>query len=414
MATFKAVVLKHQVRPDGTFFIKIRLTHNRRSKYINTSLAVTKDDITKGFRLKNHFFIDEIEKLIRKYRDVCNKNASALKNMDVGQVLDLITKTEKSEITSIDIIEYGRRHIRDLIAGAKRKTSDNYRSALNNLIAFVGREKIDINEITAKFVKDWIAWIPGKRAKSLYPSCIRKLHNDAKREFNIEELGVIKIPLSPFTVVKIPKEPKPKDIDIPVGKVRELFRLADIVEVKNVNNRHNFARDMFMLSFCLWGTNAKDLYECTDFRDGRITYNRAKTKDRRDDAALISIKVEPEIIPLVEKYRDKTGERVFCFYQMYSDPDTFNAAIGKGLRQIRKVIGIDYLVFYSARHSFATIATNDVKTDKYTVHQMLNHVDEKMKITDRYIRKDWVVFDTANRKLLDFVFEKKKKKGKKQ
>ena len=161
-----------------------------------------------------------------------------------------------------------------------------------------------------------------------------------------------------------------------------------------------------MLSFCLWGTNAKDLYECTEFKDGRITYNRAKTKDRRDDSALISVKVEPEIMPLVEKYRDKTGKRVFCFYQMYSDIGTFNTAIGKGLRKIREVIGVDYLIFYSARHSFATIARNNVGINKETVHEMLNHVDEKMKITDIYIEKDWSIFDVENRKLLDYVFEK--------
>ena len=79
-------------------------------------------------------------------------------------------------------------------------------------------------------------------------------------------------------------------------------------------------------------------------------------------------------------------------------------AIRKGMQQLRSVIGIDYLVFYSARHSFATIAINDVGIDKYTVHQMLNHVDEKMKITDIYVRKSWKPLDEANRKLLDFVF----------
>jgi len=54
-----------------------------------------------------------------------------------------------------------------------------------------------------------------------------------------------------------------------------------------------------------------------------------------------------------------------------------NAAIGNGLHKIRKIIDVDYLVFCSARHSFATIVINDVGIDQYTVHQMLNHVDKK-------------------------------------
>ena len=45
--------------------------------------------------------------------------------------------------------------------------------------------------------------------------------------------------------------------------------------------------------------NAIDLYNCTDYRNGRITYQRIKTKERRIDKAEISIKVEPEYQALV-------------------------------------------------------------------------------------------------------------------
>ena len=398
MASFKAVILKHQLKNDGTFSIKIRITHNRRSKYINTDLVVTKDDITKSFKLKSLFFIEETNKLIQKYRDICNRNSHLLKDMDINQVLDLITKIEKPDVFSLDIIEYGRQYILTLIKGKRIRTAERYKTSLNNLIRFIGKNRIDINQITSKFLKDWIEWIEGKAAKSLYPSCIRKLHNDAKREYNIEELGIIKIPLSPFSTTKLPKLSKPRNIDIPVEKIREIRNLKD------KTYRYNLARDVFILSFCLWGTNAIDLYECTNYKNGRITYCRSKTKNVRDDKAEISIKIEPEVIPLVEKYKDKTGKRVFCFYQMYKGNRNFSSAIGEELRKIRKDIDVDYLVFYSARHSFATILTNDVGVDKYLVHQMLNHVIEEMKDTDKYIRKNWKPFDIANRKLLDFVF----------
>jgi len=410
MATFKAVVLKGNKRNDGTFNINIRVTHNRKSKYLKTNFVVGKDDLTKGCKLKNYFFIDETEKLIKTYRDICNKNALALPNMDVSQVVDLITQTDKVETFSLDIVEYGRKQMDILLQNGKKGTASNLNTSLKNLIKFVGRERIDINEITATFVKEWINWIDKTRAKSLYLSNIRKLHNDAKREFNIEEMGIINIPLSPFSVIKIPKFSREKDRDIPVEKVRELFNLKDKVDYRG----YNLARDMFMLSFCLWGTNAVDLYNCSDYKDGRITYNRTKTKSRREDGAKISIKVEPEIFPLMEKYKDKTGQRVFCFYQMYRDPHALHDAIGKGFRGvakrgmegIRKDIDVDYLTFYSARHSFATIAINDVGIDKYTVHQMLNHVDSDMKITDIYVRKSWKPMEEANRRLLDFVFGK--------
>jgi phage host-nuclease inhibitor protein Gam len=139
MANFKAVILKHQVREDGTYGIKIRLIHNRKSKYINTNLVVTKDEITKSFKLKNHFLIDETEKIIKKYRNICNKNASALDSMSIEQVFDLVTKSDKFNSFSIDIVEYCRNHIDILTKNGKNKTATIYKTALNSLIKFVGK-----------------------------------------------------------------------------------------------------------------------------------------------------------------------------------------------------------------------------------------------------------------------------------
>jgi hypothetical protein len=149
MASFKAEVYKHQVRKDGTYPIKIRVIHNREKKYINTNFIVTKDDLTKSFKLKNYFFIDETDKIIKTYRDICNKNALRLDNMSIEQVVDLVRQTGKSDNSVIDIVEYGRVQVAGLIKKGKDKTAAIYTTALNNLISFVGRERIDINEITA-------------------------------------------------------------------------------------------------------------------------------------------------------------------------------------------------------------------------------------------------------------------------
>ncbi len=67
--------------------------------------------------------------------------------------------------------------------------------------------------------------------------------------------------------------------------------------------------------------------------------------------------------------------------------------------------GITGLQFYAARHSWATIARNEVGIDKYTIHEALNHVDPGMKITDVYLDKDWTRIDDANRRVLNWVFK---------
>jgi integrase len=140
--------------------------------------------------------------------------------------------------------------------------------------------------------------------------------------------------------------------------------------------------------------------------------------NRRKDKGRISIKVEPELLPLLEKYSDPEGRRVFKFYKLYKNVSTFSAAINGvrrkgangqmfagGLKKVGDAIGIKDLEFYAARHSWASIAQNDLDVDKYTIHTALNHVIEEMKVTDIYTKKDWSPIDRANRKVLDYVFD---------
>ena len=112
------------------------------------------------------------------------------------------------------------------------------------------------------------------------------------------------------------------------------------------------------------------------------------------------------VLPIIERYRDTTGERLFRFYKDYRDYKAFNKAINKGLKEIGEQLGIDDLEFYAARHSWATIALNKCGIDKYTVHAALNHVDESMRVTDIYIERDYVNENKANTKVVKYVFGK--------
>ena len=60
-------------------------------------------------------------------------------------------------------------------------------------------------------------------------------------------------------------------------------------------------------------------------------------------------------------------------------------------------------IFHAARHSWATIARNDLRINKYVVHEALNHVDDAMKVTDMYLEKDYSQNDDANRRVITYV-----------
>ena len=91
MATFKAEVYKHQKRSDGTWNVKIRVTHNRQKKYLSTPIYVKQDDITRSsFKLKKNI-TDKTDKMIEEYEAICTELGLKLKSMPID---DLIKELE--------------------------------------------------------------------------------------------------------------------------------------------------------------------------------------------------------------------------------------------------------------------------------------------------------------------------------
>jgi integrase len=408
MATFKAEVYAHQKKQDGTYNIKIRVTQNMHKKYLATPWYVTKDDLTRSLKLKNQKYIDLTDNLIKSYRSKCDLLGTKIKGMTVEEIVAYIEKPVE-ESWDLDIVEYTRQHIKHLEETGHEGNAQTYRIAINSLVKFLGRDKVSIKEVTVKLLKRWVEWINDQKrvtagfAAHNYLSRLRAMHNLAKKEFNDEDAGIIRIPNSPFAHIDMPKQPTPEKRAITLAQMRKLVALPYTESPYPNTNRYNFALDMFILSFALIGMNAVDLYNCTDCKDGRITYERTKTKNRRADRARISIKIQPEIQGLVDKYRDPTGKRVFKFYRMYSSMSTLHHALSYGLEKVAERIGVEELDFYAARHTWATIAQNDCNIDKWTVHTALNHVDDSTRITDTYIKKSWEPIDKANRKVLNLV-----------
>jgi integrase len=424
MATFKYIVSPY-CKDDGTHNVMIYVFHNGKKRYPPTGYYLSKNDLTKSLKIKNHNYMDSLEDIVRRCRNRCNNNIERLGNMNVEQVVELIRdiiegRENSNQVFDLDFIKYGHDYVEKLKKDGHEGNSKTYEIALNNLVKYIGRNTLSVHEITFRFIQNWIDWIKstskGGRAESLYPSNIRALHNRAKNEFNDEEIGLICIPLSPFKKIKLPNLPETKHRALTTEQIRQIFSLPDKEQHQTKTNRYNFARDMFLLSFMLVGMNEADLYNCSDISNNRITYQRTKVKNRRKDKGKISIKIEHEATALIEKYRDESGTRIFRFYKMYANIGTFTAAINGfhrkgakgdfslvGLKKIGEDIGIDDLEFYAARHSWASIALNEVGIDKYTVHTALNHVVDEMKITDIYIKKDWSIIDRANRKVLDYI-----------
>ena len=421
MLTIKAEIKKSELKVDGTYNVKIRFTLDRKIKRLSTNLFITSKDLTKSLKFKEDTSIKRaIDRLVLYYREQCFKLQLDQNHYSLDEIIEFLNGEQEKQQT-IDFIKFSR----EWIASTTIKGAPNYTTAINALVRFVGKEELDINLITLDFLESFKTFlnkereirtkrlmqqgkrIPSNRSLSLYLISIKKLFNEAKKKYNKKEKNLILIPNSPFMELEIPKQEATRKRAISADIIKKLWKLPykDMKKGYKSTCHYNLAKDCFILSFCLMGINSADLYNATEMEGNTIVYNRTKTKDRRLDKAQMKVDIPKLVLPLVEKYKDKTGKRLFNFYQYYADEKGFNKAINYGLKEIGTILEIDDLEYYAARHSWATIALNKVGIDKYIVHA-LNHIDDAMKVTDIYIERDFVNENKANAKVVKYVFGK--------
>ena len=422
MLTIKAEIKKSELKVDGTYNVKIRFTLDRKVKRLSTNLFITSKDLTKSLKFKEDTSIKRaIDRLVLYYREQCFKLQLDQNHYSLDEIIEFLNGEQEKQQT-IDFIKFSR----EWIASTTIKGAPNYTTAINALVRFVGKEELDINLITLDFLESFKAFlnkereirtkrlmqqgkrVPSNRSLSLYLISIKKLFNEAKKKYNKKEKNLILIPNSPFMELEIPKQEATRKRAISADIIKKLWKLPykDMKKGYKSTCHYNLAKDCFILSFCLMGINSADLYNATEMEGYTIVYNRTKTKDRRLDKAQMKVDIPRLILPLVEKYKDKTGKRLFNFYQYYADEKDFNKAINYGLKEICTILEIDDLEYYAARHSWATIALNKAGIDKYIVHAALNHIDDAMKVTDIYIERDFVNENKANTKVAKYVFGK--------
>ena len=172
--------------------------------------------------------------------------------------------------------------------------------------------------------------------------------------------------------------------------VETLRRLFD---AGNLDDWEVKYRDFFKLSFMLIGINVVDLCGLTDMSDGRINYTRAKTHKP------YSIKVEPEILSLIEQYRG--SDQLLNFMEGYANYRSFYMNLCNGLKSIKAKLEIKELSTYWARHTWATIAA-ELDIPDAVISQALGHAASNS-TTEIYIRRNQRKMDEANRRVLDWV-----------
>lgn len=387
-------------RKDLTRRVSFLLSCKGKRMTLPGTVMLVSSDLSKKGSIVSLKKKHEIDKIMSEYSEKIYKAEYDLMGAeDINSMYSCITRPNGNNLEFFSFAD-------EFLSRCKKYTY-NMRVALRSLERYLHRRYLLFKDIDYRLLYDYCYnFLNGHPyAQSGYLSSIRRIYNEAMRTYN--NVYEQPLPFSPFTTFKVPKQ-KARNRNRTVSKSVLLSLLA-----YKGYGRAQLARDCYLMSFCLMGMNSADLYDRDAvLKDGKICYHRKKTRDRRGDRAYIEIQV-PEILkPLMKKYKGE--KRLFRFYRKYSNDSNFNKNINLGLKRLAKEMDMVPFDFYSARHTWATIARNDLGVDKSTVNEALDHVDTSLRIADIYIEKDFKLINEANRKVVEFVFGKEAYSGEKR
>jgi site-specific recombinase XerD len=273
-------------------------------------------------------------------------------------------------------------------------------SASENPVDTADESKLTFNDVNVGFVRRFEAYMEKDglsiNSRGLHLRNLRRFYNVAIAE------GKASLEMYPFGhKFKIKKQKT-------IHRNMELESLITLRDYPCEPHQQEYV-DMFFLGFYLIGINMVDLSRLKEITNsGRIGYSRSKGK------RLYSVKVEPEALAIINKYRGEKfllnimeGRKKYKNYLRTVNDNLKEVGTlekvekhGKKIRKEKEDAPFAHVSWYYARHTWGTIA-GELDIPDETIEQALGH--GKQTTTDIYINRNQKKVDDANRKVIDYV-----------
>lgn len=252
-------------------------------------------------------------------------------------------------------------------------------------------------EMDAKWLKGFETWMEKdlmRNSISIHLRNIRAVFNEA-----LDDEVTTAYPFRKFRI----RNQATKDRSLTAKELRQVFTCQ-------CEEWQQEYVDIFKLIFLLCGINIGDLCHLDKIHSGRIEYDRLKTHKH------YSIKVEPEALEIINKYKGE--KQLLSMLDRYKNHKDYTAHMNDALKKLgmsckpgTKATGTPLfpdLSTYYARYSWASIAA-ELDVPRETIAAALGHTI--MDVTAVYIRTDMKrKIDQANRKVIDYILYNKKRK----
>ncbi|SCD19595.1 Integrase [Proteiniphilum saccharofermentans] len=379
MATLRVYLDTRRAKSSGEYPVKIVVNH-RKDIMISTGISAFKSQFKDGRLIpsaknsasKNAILTRSVDKIEKALFDL--EREDRLNSLSDTQLKNILTKRE-------DVNLFFETFERVIKTRRAPKTAEIYQYTLDVVREY--DDRVNFRSINREWLDEFVKHLSQRMSVNSISIHLRNI----RAVFNLALDDGITTSY-PFRKYQIKSE-------------RTAHRNLELDEMKKIiayNGKYGVFRDFFLLSFYLIGMNMKDLLylEKTALHKDRISYNRSKT------GSFLGIKVEPEAMKLIEKYKGE-DEYLLNFIHLYKDYDGFKRGINYSLKKLSDDQGVinSKLSTYYARHSWASIASSiDIPND--TISAALGH-SHGSRVTSLYINFDRRKIDEANRMVIDEV-----------
>lgn len=311
----------------------------------------------------------KIEKILLDIHSAFDSLVERKKPFDAEAVKNLFQGNMGAQITLLALLT---RHIEELEArvgiDVAPTTLSTYVYTHRSLGKFIQKKfktkDVAFGQLNEQFIREYQDSVLGEQGYAMqtvrhYLAILKKICKIAFKEGISEKFH--------FAYYKLPKQKE----TTPKALSRESFEKVRDLDIPQKRPSTRFTRDLFLFA-CYTGTAYADVIRITKenlFTDEEgslwLKYARKKTDFRA------RVKLLPEAIALIEKYKDEERDTLFP----WQSPEMVKANM-KGLRVMADVK--EPMTYHSGRHSFASLITLEEGVPIETISKMLGHGNIQM------------------------------------
>ena len=281
-------------------------------------------------------------------------------------------------------------------------TAHVYRSSLNAIIAYRGKDDFAFNEVTSEWLKGFEVYLRSRGCSwntvSTYLRTLRAVYNRA-----VDLRKASYVPHLFRSVYTGTRADRRRALDM--EDMKKVF--ARLLQSDAITPAMKGAQELFILMFLLRGLPFVDLayLRKSDLRGNVISYRRRKT------GRPLSVTLTTEAMFLLQKYMNREEQSPYLFPILHSDEGSPKAYreyqlalrnFNYQLELLGKALGLkDRLSSYTARHTWATTAYY-CEIHPGIISEAMGH--SSITVTETYLKPFRnKKIDEANMQVLDFI-----------